>query len=488
MICFMCTKNAEATNKKEDIAVNTPITSAMEECGDSTQYYFTLTGKASMQAKLEYDGSNEYFINFYSVNADGTEKHLYESRPSTGKGTFVVNTNKFRLPAGKYCVKIAVSKYGSANPTAPYTLTLNTSYEDNKYETENNDSTSSANVLPNNTPMTGNLSRDGSDSERDIDYYKISLSTHSLVQLLFKYDSSGGYFFTLMKEMPNGEVKDFLSTQARRSNNGVITKASNNMRLPAGNYYIKIAREYALFCNADYQITANVKPEDSSYESEFNDGIDSANPISIGKSITGNLTVDSSYRDDDVYTFTLTKTIYGQINFKYSTTGAYKITLQRKTATGELETVQSQLFGRSQSGVVTKTTNVLEYTPGEYYVTVCRDYALWTNEDYTLTVNKLNLTPKKATLSSLKSKKKKVMTVKWKKDNSAMGYEIQYSTNSKFKKANKKQTIVSPTTSSLKISGLKSKKNYYVRVRSYYELNDKKIFGSYSNSKKVKIK
>ena len=315
---------------------------------------------------------------------------------------------------------MAVSKYGSSNPTAAYTLTLNTVYEDDNYETENNDSTNTATILPNNKAMIGNLSRDGSDLERDVDYYKISLTSHSLVQLLFQYDSSGAYYFTLIKELPNGEVEDFLQTQASRVNTGVITKASNKMRLPAGNYYIRIVREYALFGNADYQITANVTPEDDSYESEFNDGIDSANPITIGKSITGNLTVDGSYRDDDVFSFKVSKTIYGQINFKYSTTGAYKITLQRKKATGELETVQSQLFSRTQNGVVTKTADILELIPGEYYVTVCRDYALWTNEDYTLTINKVNIVPKKTTLSSVKSKKQKTVIVKWKKNSTAM--------------------------------------------------------------------
>ena len=58
-------------------------------------------------------------------------------------------------------------------------------------------------------------------------------------------------------------------------------------------------------------------------------------------------------------------------------------------------------------------------------------------------------------------------TVKWKKKSSITGYQIQYSTNSKFKKENKTIKIKKAKTVSKKITGLKPSKKYYVRIRTY---------------------
>ena len=57
--------------------------------------------------------------------------------------------------------------------------------------------------------------------------------------------------------------------------------------------------------------------------------------------------------------------------------------------------------------------------------------------------------------------------IKWKKKSGITGYQIQYSTNSKFKKGNKSIKIKSAKTVSKKITKLKVAKKYYVRIRTY---------------------
>ena len=57
--------------------------------------------------------------------------------------------------------------------------------------------------------------------------------------------------------------------------------------------------------------------------------------------------------------------------------------------------------------------------------------------------------------------------IKWKKKSSITGYQIQYSTNSKFKKGNKSIKIKNAKTISKKITKLKVAKKYYVRIRTY---------------------
>ena len=59
------------------------------------------------------------------------------------------------------------------------------------------------------------------------------------------------------------------------------------------------------------------------------------------------------------------------------------------------------------------------------------------------------------------------ITIKWKKKSNITGYQIQYSTNSKFKKGNKSIKIKSAKTVSKKITKLKAAKKYYVRIRTY---------------------
>ena len=70
------------------------------------------------------------------------------------------------------------------------------------------------------------------------------------------------------------------------------------------------------------------------------------------------------------------------------------------------------------------------------------------------------------TITSVKAQSK-AFTIKWKKKSGITGYQIQYSTNSKFKKGNKSIKIKNAKTVSKKITKLKVAKKYYVRIRTY---------------------
>jgi hypothetical protein len=100
----------------------------------------------------------------------------------------------------------------------------------------------------------------------------------------------------------------------------------------------------------------------------------------------------------------------------------------------------------------------------------------------------IKVAPKKQTVA-LTSAKKKNLTVQLTKDAQASGYEIQVSTNSSFTKATTKTyTISSYKTYKKTITSLKSKKKYYVRVRSYKTSGTTKIYGAYSAVKNKKVK
>lgn len=103
------------------------------------------------------------------------------------------------------------------------------------------------------------------------------------------------------------------------------------------------------------------------------------------------------------------------------------------------------------------------------------------------TKNTETVKPKKTSIKKL-SKGKKKFTVTWAKVSGVKGYQIQYSTDKKFKKNNKSVTVTKQKTTKATVKNLKSKKKYYVRVRTYKTVNGKKVYSSWSKVKSVKTK
>lgn len=103
------------------------------------------------------------------------------------------------------------------------------------------------------------------------------------------------------------------------------------------------------------------------------------------------------------------------------------------------------------------------------------------------TKNTETVKPKKTSIKKL-SKGKKKFTVTWAKVSGVKGYQIQYSSNKKIKKNNKSVTVTKQKTTKATVKKLKSKKKYYVRVRTYKTVNGKKIYSSWSKVKSVKTK
>lgn len=99
--------------------------------------------------------------------------------------------------------------------------------------------------------------------------------------------------------------------------------------------------------------------------------------------------------------------------------------------------------------------------------------------------------PVAASFTSLKSSKSKTFTAKWDKQTSATGYQIQYSTSSKFSSA-KTVKITKNISTSKTVSNLKSGKKYYVKIRTYkiVKVNGKSktVYSSWSKAMSVKVK
>lgn len=142
----------------------------------------------------------------------------------------------------------------------------------------------------------------------------------------------------------------------------------------------------------------------------------------------------------------------------------------------------------------TKPANIKEVQAGTptnrlpQHITYFDGEAIVADENGELVSKKM----KKPTLTKL-VRGKKIFTAKWKKNDSVSGYQIQYLTSKKFtKKTTKKVYSKGNKKMSKAVKKLKSGKKYYVRVRTYQnvEINGKtkKIYSGWSKVKNVTVK
>ncbi len=81
---------------------------------------------------------------------------------------------------------------------------------------------------------------------------------------------------------------------------------------------------------------------------------------------------------------------------------------------------------------------------------------------------------------------RKIAKLYWKKQSQINGYQLRYSLKKNMKKASVKN--VSSKKTSFVIKKLKTKKTYYVQLRSYKQVKGQKIYGTWSTKSKIKVK
>ncbi len=220
--------------------------------------------------------------------------------------------------------------------------------------------------------------------------------------------------------------------------------------------------------------------------------VSSTGKVTIAKNFTGTAKITITAKATAKYaaaTKTITVTV-NKISNKITASNLVKTTSAKKQsfASGIKCLGSAKLTYKSDNKSVTvssagKITVAKNFT-GKATITVkaaAKGIYKATSKKITVTVN-----PAKTSLSSLTNKKGKKALVKWKRNKNATGYELQYSTSSKFK-SSKKITISKNKTTSRTISGLKKGSTYYVRIRAYKTVSGKKYYSGWSGAKKVKI-
>ena len=234
--------------------------------------------------------------------------------------------------------------------------------------------------------------------------------------------------------------------------------------LPIGEYNGNPSMEEAfLICRGEQpDDTDNSKNPDTNQKKDDNQNTsDSKKPQN--SSTTNNLKkqkitkVSSAYKKSVGQSFTLKPKAKGKITYK---------TGNKKVATVN-----------SKGKVTVKGT-------GKATITVTAK----ATSTYSKSVKKITVygVPKKPEMKKLTAGKKR-FTVQWKKDKKADGYQVQYSTDKKFKK-NVKSMNVSKKNTKATVKKLKKGKTYRVRIRSYKKIDGKKYYSGWGKVKSVKVR
>ena len=165
-----------------------------------------------------------------------------------------------------------------------------------------------------------------------------------------------------------------------------------------------------------------------------------------------------------------------------------KISATACTYSGGVKTPSVTVKDANGNALHNKTDYIVQYASGRknvgtYKVIVTLKDNYSGKKTLSFTIN-----PKGTAISSL-SKSKKAFTAKWKKQSAqTSGYQLLYSTNSKFKSRNKYVTVSSYKTTSKTIKKLAAKKKYYVKIRTYKSVSGKKYYSGWSAAKTVVTK
>lgn len=413
-------------------------------CNDETDFYkFTMaeSGRAAINLSAEIQE-----LSYYIYDDKGTK--LTSKDAAWNQTTEVLTSNSYvDLVAGNYYIEIRQKN----DYTGKYAFSLIPSSAGESFpesQAKNDNALKSANNITESVIYAGQLALND-----DRDWYKISVGSNA--KLIIDFNSSTMSAVNLAVYDVNGdEVMNYNPAAAA----GLAV--SNAVEIANGGvYYIGIIR-YA---------------DSASY----------TGPYSFRASIhyhtyTTTTTRATLSSDGSI----VTKCACGTIASQTVINRPWTISLSKETYTYDGRAKKPSVVVRDVYGNVISSANyTVSYASGrknvgKYKVTVKFKGNYSGTKDLSFTIN-----PQKTAIIKL-TPSSKAFTVKYRKVSKQIsGYQIQYSTKSSFKGAGIK--TVSASKTSQKYKGLRAKKTYYVRVRTYKTVKGKKYYSDWSSIKRV---
>lgn len=292
-------------------------------------------------------------------------------------------------------------------------------------------------------------------------YYKLNLNKSGKVTVTISMNTGWGTFYFYDNEYNRLDYYD-----VNYDGNRACCYRKLNLYFSAGTYYFKFSGD-----EGTYSFTTNFQASGETFaESQVNPNniISEAINISLDKKYTGQV----GYGDgQDFYKFNIPFSGQVMISHNNYTEG---IDSEYRILDGEGNQILSFSGDYDENKAYAHGVEVFSLKAGNYYLKVDGNWnGLHGFYDFKITVK-----PNPAQVASA-SKKKTKATVKIEKQSGVTGYILEYSTSSKFSKATTKTKKVTGT--SVKLTGLKKNKIYYLRVRTYKIWSGKTYYGDYGD-------
>lgn len=437
----------------DHINVNEQYYGSLQRYDDVDWYTFT----TAKDGYISFDFTHDYIENnavFWQIELYNGNYSKLEDYSTTGKN-MVYNSSQIGIPAGTYYLKIY--KYNFNHLDLEYGLKINYNASD-VWEKEFNDDYTSAMPINLNTTYYGSIQTGRSDT----DWFKFTAPDTGIYKFSLAHDyiESSRYYWKVI-------IYDSLfEEQGCFRFKGNVMEDSNEVSLPrGGNYYIKITTEEYYLGGERSRITYTF------------------NITAHTHSFTYDVTKATTSQDGTI----TPKCSCGYVGEKTTIYHPSSISVSQNAYTynGKSRKPQVVVYD-SQGNVISANNYTVSYASntksvGTHYVTI-RFKENYSGTGYRSYV----INPKAANLTKL-SGSSKAFTAKWSKGKACDGYQLQYSTNKKFSKG-KIITISRKSSTSVKCRGLKGKKQYYVRIRSYKTVSGKQYYSSWSAAKTVKTK
>ncbi|MEG0828997.1 MAG: lectin like domain-containing protein [Anaerovoracaceae bacterium] len=253
-----------------------------------------------------------------------------------------------------------------------------------------------------------------------------------------------------------------------------------SIKHPDGSYSVPfevgaISQQFDVCSQLDYSKGQSYMKNGSYAWSDMSDMVDESGDFAFGNATVKAFTLLAGTQTQSISVKKTLNNTYGD--------KAFKLNAKLKKGDGRLSyrSADTNIAKISTNGTVTIKA------PGKVDLYVqsgpTKEYKASKEQKVLLTVK-----PKKATLSSAVSSKAGTLKATWKKDTKATGYQVRIGKNSSFTSGKQTYTATKNTTTSKTFTKLSKKKYYYVKVRSYKISGSDKIYGSYSTTKKLKVK
>ena len=485
-----------------DIVFGNNYTKTWTSSTDHLNHYMRVElkqkGILEMQFSKPFDSDEEYG-RLYFVVYDEDANPIYSNRTSEAVDSATVNYKLYAcLDKGIYYITV---KPGFSVTSGIIVTNYVFNFTPNEYiEIESNETAKNATALEINHFYTAYYGNDYGGEYGKEDNYLFNLVEGEKYR--FYDDEIDNYGFTITQFFnPNGE------SESRTSYNGYEEKYDND-----GNHYYEFVAKYTGIYR--YRIyNGYLSPQKKYQIGIFSMNINAAkvtgmeNKLYDGTKTTQNVKVELNgivLRKDIDYTLTFKENINagtarmiirGIGNYSGSLTKRYTI-YQRKVGSATLEGLtDAEYTGKKTSLNLKLTYNGMILKEGVDYTVIFKDninvgtariiirgMGNWSGE-----LKKAYRVIPKGTTITTSSSKTGGFSIKWvKQDIQTDGYIIEYSDNSLFTNAQKIKLGVSYTGRT--VTGLTKGKTYYIRMRTYKDVDGTRYFSKYSNTKSVIIK